>query len=471
MERLSGLDASFLYTETPTQPLNVCSVVELDTSTMPGGYTFDRLRDGLELRIKALPELRAKLADSRLNLDQPVWVEDSDFDVERHLKRVGLPAPGRRKELAEICSDVASQPLDRSKPLWEMWVIERAAGAAHRDGHLAVMTKAHHAAVDGVLAANLFARLCSTESDASPPDPVDGPGPAHQLKIAAAGLVNFATRPLRLPGLVSTTATSIVTTLRRALAGQTMAAPFTAPKCRFNAPITAERSCAFTQLKLADVKAVKNCFGITVNDVVMALCAGALRRWLADRGELPGRSLVAMVPVSVHGRSNRPGRNQISGMFCRLQTHLDDPVERLQAIARADAIAKDHSAAIGATLLQDWTQFAIGPLFNAAAQLYPSTGLAGRPIYNLIVSNVPGPQEPLYFLGAQLKAIYPLGPIFHSCGLNITVMSLDGTLNVGILACPPLVPDVWGLADNFAVELAALLRALPVWSGDGHDPG
>ncbi|KAA8939178.1 wax ester/triacylglycerol synthase domain-containing protein, partial [Mycobacterium sp.] len=127
MERLSGLDASFLYTETPTQPLNVCSVVELDTSTMPGGYTFDRLRDGLELRIKALPELRAKLADSRLNLDQPVWVEDSDFDVERHLKRVGLPAPGRRKELAEICSDVASQPLDRSKPLWEMWVIERAA--------------------------------------------------------------------------------------------------------------------------------------------------------------------------------------------------------------------------------------------------------------------------------------------------------------------------------------------------------
>src|SRR5262249_24761463 len=166
MERLSGLDASFLYTETHTQPLNVCSVVELDTSTMPGGYTFNRLRDGLELWIKALPELRAKLADSRLNLDHPAWGEDTNVDIQRHLKPIRLPAPGRQSELAAICGRVASQPLDRSRPLWEMWVIERGADTAHHDGHLAVMTKAHHAAVDGILAANLFARLCSSESDA-----------------------------------------------------------------------------------------------------------------------------------------------------------------------------------------------------------------------------------------------------------------------------------------------------------------
>jgi diacylglycerol O-acyltransferase / wax synthase len=458
MERLSGLDASFLYTETHTQPLNVCSVVELDTSTMPGGYTFNRLRDGLELWIKALPELRAKLADSRLNLDHPVWVEDTNFDIERHLKRIRLPAPGRQSELAAICGRVASQPLDRSRPLWEMWVIERGADTAHHDGHLAVMTKAHHAAVDGILAANLFARLCSSESDAPPPDPVDGPGRANQLEIAAGGLVNFATRPLRLPGVLSTTAASIVTTLRRARTRQTMAAPFAAPRCRFNAAITAERTIAFTQLKLADVKAVRNHFGVTVNDVVMALCAGTLRRLLADRGELPKRSLVAMVPVSVHGQSNRPGRNQVSGMFCHLLTHIDDPVERLQAIAHANAIAKDHSSAIGPTLLQDWTQFATRALFNAASRLYPNTGLADRPVYNLIISNVSGPQTPLYFLGAQLKAMYPLGPIFHSCGLNITVTSLSDTLNVGILACPQLLTDVWELADNFPVELAALLQ-------------
>ena len=458
MDRLSGLDASFLYTETHTQPLNVCSVVELDTSTMPGGYTFDRLRDGLQLRIKALPELRAKLADSRLNLDHPVWVEDNNFDIARHLQHIRLPARGWQSELAEICGRIAAQPLDRSKPLWEMWVIERGADTARHDGHLAVVTKAHHAAVDGILAANLFARLCSSEPDAPPPDPVDGAGRANQLKIAADGLVNVAARPLRLAGVLSTTAASIATTARRAYAGQTMAAPFAAPRCRFNAAITAERAMAFTQLKLADVKAVKNRFGLTVNDVVMALCAGALRRLLADRGELPERSLIAMVPVSVHGKTNRPGRNQVSGMFCHLQTHIDDPVERLQAIAHGNAIAKDHSTALGPTLLQDWTQFAPGALFNAASRLYPNTGLAARPVYNLLISNVPGPQAPLYFLGAQLKAMYPLGPIFHSCGLNVTVMSLSGTLNVGILACPQLVPEVWELAENFPVELMTLLE-------------
>lgn len=456
MERLSGLDASFLYTETHTQPANVCSVVELDTSAMPGGYTFDRLRDGLEQRIKALPELRAKLADSWFNLDHPVWLEETDFDIARHLKRVRLPARGGQSELGEICGRVAAEPLDRSRPLWEMWVIER--GTDNHDGQLAVVTKAHHAAVDGILAANLFARLCSSEPEAPPPDPIDGPGRPNHLQIAADGLVNVASRPLRLASVLSTTAASVVTTLRRAQTGQTMAAPFAAPKCRFNAAITAERTAAFIQLKLADVKTAKNRFGVTVNDVVMALCAGALRRLLADRGELPERSLVAMVPVSVHGRSNRPGRNQVSGMFCDLLTHIEDPVERLQALAHANAIAKDHSSAIGPTLLQDWTQFATRPLFNAASRLYPKSGLAGRPVYNLIISNVPGPQTALYFLGAQLKAMYPLGPIFHSCGLNITVMSLNGTLNVGILACPQLLPDVWNLADNFKAELAALLQ-------------
>ncbi len=458
MERLSGLDASFLYTETHTQPANVCSVVDLDTSAMPGGYTFDRLRDGLEQRIKALPELRAKLADSWFNLDHPVWLEDTDFDIERHLKRVRLPAGAGQSELAEICGRVAAEPLDRSRPLWEMWVIEHGTDTAHHDGRLVVVTKAHHAAVDGVLAANLFARLCGSEPDAPPPDPVDGLGRPNQLQIVADGLVNVATRPLRLAGVLSTTAASVVTTLRRAQTGQTMAAPFVAPKCRFNAAITAERTAAFTQLKLADVKAAKNRFGVTVNDVVMALCAGALRRLLADRGELPERSLVAMVPVSVHGQSNRPGRNQVSGMFCHLLTHIEDPVERLQALAHANAIAKDHSSAIGPTLLQDWAQFATGPLFNAASRLYPKSGLADRPVYNVIISNVPGPQIALYFLGAQLKAMYPLGPIFHSSGLNITVMSLNGTLNVGILACPQLLPDVWNLADNFKTELAALLQ-------------
>ena len=458
MERLSGLDASFLYIETSTQPLNVCSILELDTSTMPGGYTFDRLRDELALRIKAMPEFREKLADSLLNLDHPVWVEDKDFDVDRHLYRIGLPSPGGRRELAEICGHITALPLDRSRPLWEMWVIEGVADTdAHEGGRLAVMTKVHHAAVDGVTGASLLAQLCSIEPDAPPPDPVDGPGDAGPLEIAAGGLVEFAFRPLRLTNALATTVSTIVKTLRRARSGLTMAAPFAAPPTAFNASVTAQRNIAFTELGLEDIKTVKNRFNVKVNDVVMALCAGALRRFLLDRGELPDKSLVAMVPVSVHEKSDRPGRNQVSGMFCSLQTHIGDPAERLRAIAEANSIAKEHSSAIGPTLLQDWTQFAARPLFGAVMRLVAGTPLTGSPVYNLIISNVPGPQSTLYFLGSEVKAVYPLGPIFHGSGLNITVMSLNGRLDVGIISCPDLLPDLWELADDFPIALDELL--------------
>jgi diacylglycerol O-acyltransferase len=459
MQRLSGLDASFLYLETPSQPLHVCSILELDTSTMPGGYTFDRLRDELAIRIKAMPQFREKLADTPLNLDHPVWVDDENFDVSRHLHRIGLPPPGGRLELSEICGHIAGLPLDRSRPLWEMWVIEGVAGTdAQQGGRLAVMTKVHHACVDGVTGANLMSQLCSTEPDAPPPEPVNGVGGANQLQIAATGLVKFATRPLQLANVVSATVSSAVKTLQRAGAGRTMARPFAAPPTTFNASITGHRNIAYAELDLEDIKKVKNHFNVKVNDVVMALVSGVLRQFLLDRGELPDTSLVAMVPVSVHGKSDRPGRNQVSGMFSRLETQIADPAERLKAIAEANAVAKEHSSAIGATLLQDWSQFAAPAVFGLAMRAYARTRLThSRPVHNLVISNVPGPQMPLYLLGCEVRAMYPLGPIFHGSGLNITVMSLNGKLDVGLIACPELVPDLWELADDFAVGMEELL--------------
>jgi diacylglycerol O-acyltransferase len=463
MQRLSGLDASFLYLETAAQPLHVCSILDIDTSSMPGGYTFDRLRDALGLRIKAMPEFREKLADNRFNLDHPVWVEDKDFDVDRHLHRIGLPSPGGRAELAEICGHIASLQLDRSRPLWEMWVIENIAGTdAHADdgGRLAVMTKVHHAGVDGVTGANLMSQLCSTEPDAPPPDPVDGPGDASGLEIAVSGAVKFATRPLKLVNVLPMTVSTVIDTVKRARSGLTMAAPFAAPQTAFNANVTGHRNIAYAQLDLEDIKTVKNHFGAKVNDVVLALVSGVLRKFLNDRGELPDNSLVAMVPVSVRDKSDRPGRNQVSGMFSRLETQIEDPAQRLKAIAEANSVAKQHSSAIGATLLQDWSQFAAPAVFGIAMRVYASSNLSGaRPVHNLVVSNVPGPQVALYFLGSQVKAMYPLGPIFHGSGLNITVMSLSGKLDVGLIACPELLPDLWEMADDFAVALEELLAA------------
>ncbi|MEE6177820.1 WS/DGAT/MGAT family O-acyltransferase [Mycobacterium sp. 050134] len=461
MERLSGLDASFLYLETPDQPMHVCSILDVDTSTMPGGYTFDRLRDALSLRIKAMPEFREKLANNPLNLDHPVWVDDDTFDVNRHLHRIGLPPPGGRTELAEICGHIASLQLDRRRPLWEMWVIEGVAGTdCHRDGRLAVMTKVHHAGVDGVTGANLMSQLCSTEADAPAPDPVDGVGGATGWQIAAGGLLRFAARPLRLANVVPDTVSSVVATLQRAREGLTMARPFAAPPTAFNAKITGRRNIAYAELDLEDIKAVKNRFGAKVNDVVMALVAGVLRQYLAERDCLPDASLVASVPVSVHGKSDRPGRNQVSAMFANLYTEIADPAQRLQAIAEANSIAKEHSSAIGATLLQDWSQFAAPAVFGVAMRVYARTRLTDSiPVHNLVVSNVPGPQVPLYLLGCEVNAMYPLGPIFHGSGLNITGMSLNGKLDIGLISCPELLPDLWEMADEFPVVLEELLAA------------
>ncbi len=465
MQRLSGLDASFLYLETPDQPMHVCSILELDTSTMPGGYAFDRLRDALSLRIKAMPEFREKLADNPLNLDHPVWVDDETFDINRHLHRIGLPPPGGRAELSEICGHIASLPLDRRRPLWEMWVIEGVAGTdcqrlGDPGGRLAVLTKVHHAGVDGVTGANLMSQLCSTEADAPPPDPVDGVGGASGWQIAAGGLVRFATRPLNLANVVPQTVSSVFATLQRARAGLTMARPFAAPPTVFNAKISGRRTIAYAQVDLENIKAVKNRFDAKVNDVVMALVSGVLRQYLADRNALPDSSLVASVPVSVHGRSDRPGRNQVSAMFSSLHTEIADPVQRLKAIAHANSIAKEHSSAIGATLLQDWSQFAAPAVFGVAMRVYARSRLTeSMPVHNLVISNVPGPQVPLYLLGCEVKAMYPLGPIFHGSGLNITAMSLNSNLDIGLISCPELLPDLWEMADEFSVVMEELLAA------------
>jgi diacylglycerol O-acyltransferase / wax synthase len=266
-------------------------------------------------------------------------------------------------------------------------------------GLLAVMTKVHHAAVDGVTGASLLSQLCSVEPDVPPPAPVEGSGSAGPLQIAAGGLVRFAVRPWQLASVLPTT---IAKTLRRARGGLTMAAPFAGPPTRFNASVTADRNVALAQLNLDDIKKVKDRFNVTVNDVVMALCASVLRWFLSDHGELPGRSLVAMVPVSVHEKSDRPGHNQLSGMFCSLETHIGDPADRLRAIARVDAAAKNHSSVISPTLLQDWAQLAARAVFGGVFRLVADSSLIGHPVHNLIVSNVPGPQAQLYFLGCEV---------------------------------------------------------------------
>jgi len=459
MERLSGLDASFLYLETPSQLLHVCGLIEVDGATVAGGYDFTAVANELAQRVEAIPGFRRKLWDSLLNLDHPVWVEDEEFDVDHHLHRIAVPPPGGRDELAELCAHIASQPLDRSRPLWEMWMIE-----GLPDGRVAVMMKMHHATVDGVTWASLMSQLCTRTPDAPPVQPeviAQTAGGAHSLELALDGMKTFLGQPVKLLRLLSSTASLLPNWIGRTRRGQAMPAPFTAPRTSFNGTITGHRTLAYAQVALADVKEVKNAFGTTVNDVVLAICSGALRKYLNRRNELPENSLIGMVPVSVHGKSDRPGTNQVMGMFTALATDIADPAERLQAIGEHNRVVKEHKDTLGPTLLQDLAQFAGPAAFGAAMRTYANLRLAEKHpvVHNLVISNVPGPPDALYFLGARIRAMYLLGPIFHGAGLNITVISLGEALNIGLIGCRELTPDLWPIAEDVEQELQTLLSA------------
>ncbi|MPY82161.1 MAG: wax ester/triacylglycerol synthase family O-acyltransferase [Actinophytocola sp.] len=459
MQRLTGLDASFLYLETPQQLLHVCALLTLDPATIPGDHTVDGFTRRLAERCEPIPVFRRKLYSTPFNLDHPVWVADDEFDISHHIVRATLPAPGGREQLDELCADIASTPMSRDRPLWEMHVVDGCA-----DGQLAVIAKLHHAGIDGVSGANLISYLASLEPDAPLPDlPSEELRPPSAADVIGAGLAGFARRPVELARLLPELIGLVPSFVTRSLRGEGMGLPFTAPRTSFNGTISGERSVAHVELPLAEVKRVKNAFGVTVNDVVLALCTGALRRFLAERGELPDKPLLATVPVSVRARSQRrdAGSNKVSTLFCPLPTHEADPVARLAELGETNRRAKQHHGSIPADLLQDWAQFAAPTTFGLAVRAYSALRLAERHpvVHNLVISNVPGPPMPLYLLGARVTGMYPLGPVFHGAGLNVTVMSLSGKVDVGLIAARNLLDDLWPLADAIPAALDELVAA------------
>lgn len=446
IERLSGLDATFLYVETPSNQTHMTGVLVFDPSTMKEPYSFERMKEFVRGRLGRAPAFTRKLARVPFDVAHPVWVEDPDFDLEAHLHRIAVPAPGGPEELAELAGQIAGWPLDRGRPLWDMWFVE-----GLEDGHVALVAKMHHSTIDGVSGANLMMHLFDLEPDPAPVPEEERPEPSRppgDLELLAWGLWSRAQRPLLLPRALADTARAGIGLARRRLrpGAKGMAAPFSAPATPFNAPITAHRRVAFCPVSLSDVQTVRHAFGTTVNDVILAVSAGAVRRWLEHRGQLPDRSLVAGVPVSTRGEESASlGANLISAMFVSLATDVEDPVERLQRIHELTANAKEEFRAVGADVLTNWTEFTGPRVFGQAVRLYSRMQLADRhpPALNFIVSNVPGPPIPLYLAGGRLVALYPLGPVFDGMGLNITVLSYMDTVGFGFLACRELMPDLW----------------------------
>lgn len=470
MERLTGLDAAFLYLESPSFHMHVSMCAIVDPSTMPGGYSFAAFKNLVRARLPQLAPFRRRLVQVPFRLHHPVWVDCPDFDLDYHVRRVAVPSPGGEAELMELVSDITSRQLDRSRPLWEVWIIEGLEG-----GRVAVVAKVHHSAVDGVSGAEIMVHLfdlsplalpnARSSSTALPPT-----APANELVPSDAEMVALALRdrwknPRRLADTARRTVRGALDVARRHQAPDAvgMPAPFTAPRVSFNASITPHRACRFATVQLEDVKTVKKRFGTTVNDVVLCLCAGALRRYLASRAELPEKPLVAAVPISVRGDASVPegGANKVSAMFVQLATQLESPVDRLRAIAVGTRGAKEDHKAIGADKLQVWAEHAAPAIFALAARLYTGMKFADRhrPILNLVISNVPGPRFPLYFAGAELVGAYPLGPVMEGAGLNITAMSYRDEIQFGLHACRETVPDLARLPGWFDESMAELLEA------------
>jgi WS/DGAT/MGAT family acyltransferase len=461
VERLSGLDAFFLYIETPTMHTHVALTAVLDPSTMPGGYSFDRIRQHVADRVHLVRPFRKRVVEVPLRVHHPVWVDDADFDVDRHLKRVGLPAPGGPRELSAVVGHIASVQLERTKPLWELWIIEGLEG-----GRIALVAKVHHSAMDGASGIELLPAFFDLERE--PAHPVEPPtfepesAPDEWSLLGSSAVARL--RTLRsLPSLMRGTARSITTIRRERKTTHTAAGtPLTAPGTVFNGPITAQRSVAFARLSLPKVKEVKNAFDATVNDVLLATCALAMRNFLSTRGALPDQPLVTACPVSVRGDDHRGElNNRLSVMFTKLHTDIADPVACLLATQKTAAAAKQEHEVLGPETLGAWAELADPMAARVASSVYSRNGLAShhRPALSFILSNVPGPPFPVYLAGAEMERAYPMGPVLEGAGLNVTVLSYRDSVDFGFLGATELLPDIWTLADAVPTAFDELYAA------------
>ncbi len=477
MRQLTSLDVQFLHAESPTTVVHVGSLVVVDPGTAPGGrWDLETVRAVLEPRLHTSPPLRQRLVEVPLGLGRPYWIEDPDFDIEFHLRELALPAPGTREQLGEQVARIHARPLDRRRPLWEAYVI-----TGLEDGKAAYYSKVHHAAIDGVSGEEVLETLMDLTPEPREIEAGDAAGERvpTTLELLGRGLTSAARNPLEvlrfvprslsfldeLPGAANFPGAGLLSStaglVGRAVGGGRHVGhrELHAPRTPFNGPITAHRRFAYGSVPLDDVKRVKNHFDMTVNDVVMTLAATALRRWLLDHDALPSTPLVAAVPVSVRTEDKRGAHgNEVSVMTAPLPTHLADPREQLTFMRESMHEAKRHFEAVPATILQDLSYVLPTALSGLAARALFRLATVPGVLFNLFVSNVPGPQAPLYVAGARVEGIYPASAVSdYTGGLNVTLFSYDGHLDFGLIACREMVPDVWHLIDYLQEAMAELV--------------
>jgi WS/DGAT/MGAT family acyltransferase len=451
MQQLTPLDAANLYMETSTSYWHVATLIIFDGATSDGA-TLGRMKERYRERLPLLTPMRRKLVEVPLHLDYPYWADDHDLDLDEHIHQISLKPPVDVGQLAELVAELTARPLDRSRPLWQLYVID-----GLPDGRIAHLTLCHHATADGVAFVRMLMNLLDHDA-AGGHEPV--PEPTHEVaptrtQMLGHSLASFASQPLRQGRVAAKLLSSIpriAGTLRHASLRE-------APPTPFNDTIGPHRAVAFTSIPLGDIRAVKDAVGVTVNDVVLGTCAGAVRAYLERTASLPEESLRAMIPVSVR-TDEEPDvyGNRVSATVTSLHTDVEDPIERLRLIAESMAVAKQAATAIPGDVLGDLEALVPAVVVESAVRVIGHV----RP-FNVVVSNVPGPRIPLFAGGAEMLHYYPFAPVVDGLGLNISLFSYAGQIEFGLNACRDLVPDVSDLCtllhdsfDELRAELAAI---------------
>ncbi|HEY5333311.1 MAG TPA: wax ester/triacylglycerol synthase family O-acyltransferase [Solirubrobacterales bacterium] len=453
-DRLSGLDASFLHMEREGAHMHVASTIIFEGPAP----THEEFRDHIASRLHLVPRFRQKLRSVPLGQGRPVWVDDPHLNLDYHVRQTALPAPGSDEQLRNLAARIFSQQLDRSKPLWELWLVEGMA-----DGRFAVIGKSHHALVDGVSGVDITTVLYDLDREPKRPPSSPPPWLARPEPTDSKLLGDALKERLTSPG-------EIVRGVRHALRGprqvvrgaaattKMVGAGLKAPATPFNVEIGPHRRFAMVQTDLADLKRVKDANGGTVNDVILAVVSGAIGSYLRARGhDTEGLELRAMVPVSIREAEEHGALgNRISAMMAPLPVGTEDAVERLHVVTESMGDLKASGQAVGAEILTRLTDFAPTTIVSQAARLQPN-----QRFFNLVVTNIPGPQFPLYVLGRQMESIFPMVPLAQNQALCIGIMSYNGQVNFGLIGDYDAMADLDSFGLDLEAEIAAMIATAP----------
>jgi diacylglycerol O-acyltransferase len=467
MHMLSALDATFIYLESDHSPMAIGGVYVIDASDTPEGFSYDSWYSLVKSRLKCSKVFRERLVEVPLDLSFPYWIRDPEFELDTHLPRMKLPEPGGMAELMKMAADIWSSVLDRERPLWEMTFVEGLNTVPGISiGSFALITKVHHAAVDGKASTEMMSSLLDTTAEIREFEGEDDWEPEElpsTLSVISRSWSRAGNKALGLAGFVAKVAVGTAHLYSDKKLRKLDSPPrlLTAPSSIFNQPIASPRTFWGKNFDFDRIRAIRKAVpGATINDVVLAVCAGGLRSYLLGKKVLPGKPLVAMAPISVRREEDAEGGgNQVSAMLVSLATDLDDPLDRLLNIRANTQRSKIHASALPANQI---TEFLPSETLAAAARVYTRTRLGGRhrPFFNVTITNVPGPPIPLYVAGARIHSAFGMAPILDGLGLILVVFSYHGRISIGISSCQQIVPDPDCMVDCISRSLDDLENAV-----------